>query len=74
MIAIYKCTCFKYERTVCVPDRVPGSDIMTWMDVVGACLAYDHKAISPMCRKVEMEYAKLPADNPDGVGIPVTKQ
>ena len=55
-----------------MPDRVPESDIKAYMNVVAHCISYDHRARSRDCPRTKMEYAKIPMDNPDGIGIPVT--
>lgn len=62
MNVLYKCGCFKVERTLCVPDRVPNSDLMAWMGLVQNCLAYDHGTRNPECMATKMEYLKIPVD------------
>jgi hypothetical protein len=66
---IYKCICMVGERTIEVPIRPPGSDLMLWMRVVESVIAMDHAATSPRCSADTMEYAKIPlADGAEGVG------
>jgi len=73
MNIFYKCTCMPAEVTLAVPDRIPDSHLMDWMDCVTHCIFMDHRARSPVCRKTQMEYVKIPA-NETGVGVPYTKQ
>lgn len=71
MKVLYKCKCVPHEVEVNVPDRLDGSHIAPWMNIVQHCLAYDHSTRSPECKETKMEYAKiyLPPDS-NGIGVP----
>lgn len=71
MDVIYKCRCMKEEATVSVPDRPENADIIEWMvQILGSCLAYDHKYRTPACHETKMEYVKIPfAENAPGIGM-----
>ncbi len=73
MKVIYKCKCLTSEVEIDVPDRRPNTDILPWVEMVQACIGFDHSQLSPQCRRVEMEYMKLPMDG-DQIGTPPTKQ
>jgi hypothetical protein len=74
MIVLYKCSCHASEREVCVPDRVPDTDILEWMEIVQGCIGYDHKARSPHCRASKVEYAKIPIEEDQSIGVKATRQ
>jgi len=63
----YKCKCQDHERHVSVPDRVPNTDLMKWMNLVQMCIGYDHSTSSPACFTSTVEYAKIPVEG-DGIG------
>lgn len=67
----YKCTCRKAEVAVTVPDRRPNTDLGDWMNMMAVCISTDHRALSPLCSRTTMEYAKVPMpENAPGVGMP----
>ena len=75
MDILYKCKCTKKERTVHVPDRISGTNLMYWMNVVEHCVSYDHQALSPLCVSFKMEYVKIPMPDENAeVGVPPVKQ
>lgn len=70
----YKCKCMAKEVEIDVPDRRPFTDIRPWMEMVQGCMGYDHTALSPHCRRQEVEYCRIPIDEDSvGVGIPPEK-
>lgn len=70
----YKCKCMKAERFVKVPDRVPDSDLEPWMQIMTACVTYDHHARFAFCRTQSMEYVRIPHSDPDQpLGQPLVK-
>lgn len=75
MLIRYKCRCMKDEREIVVTDRVKGSDIGAWMQlVVTPSLTYDHGAISRNCYQGKMEYTKIPLNEETGeVGVQETR-
>ena len=75
MNIFYKCACMAEEAEITVHDRVPQLDVADWMGrVVVMQIAADHATRSPLCRELEMEYAKIPLDNEDqGIGFPAVK-
>lgn len=70
MITIfYKCHCMPGEKSVEVPARPPGSDILIWMGVVQNTLSMVHAAHSPKCTAKALEYAKIPVEEgAEGIG------
>jgi hypothetical protein len=67
----YKCKCMKDEATLNVPDRRQNADLGDWMNMLSVCISTDHRALSPLCMRTEMEYAKIPMpENAPGVGMP----
>lgn len=61
----YKCRCLTEEVTLQALERRETEDIGNWMNLVLTPSIYlDHRARSPTCEAVEMEYAKvyLPPD------------
>jgi hypothetical protein len=73
---LYRCKCTKEDHTVHVPDRVSGTELMHWMNIMSACVGYDHQSRSPLCYAFKMEYVKIPFDGEDGseLGVPPVKQ
>lgn len=69
----YKCKCQEKEQAILVTDRVKHTDILPWMELVQASIGYHHRMTSPLCRKEEMEYCMIPADNEERIGVPITK-
>ncbi len=76
MDILYRCKCTKEDRTVHVPDRVSGTDLEYWMNVLTQCVSYDHVSRSPLCNSFKMNYVKIPFDGADGseLGVPPVKQ
>ena len=71
MNVIYKCDCTTNERTVSVPDRVSGTDLGEWMNLVTVCVSYDHRNRSPKCSLQKVDYLKIPHANEGAeVGVP----
>lgn len=68
MIVKYNCSCLKEHRDVCVPDRVPGTDIIEWMNCVGTCLGYDHRMTSPTCPATAVKDVMIPVNEGAGLG------
>jgi hypothetical protein len=66
--ARYKCACMTQEALVLIAERRPNEDISDYMGYVSMALSTDHRRRSPLCLAVTMEYVKLPADNPAGIG------
>lgn len=74
MKIMYKCHCAE-EIAIDVPDRVHNTDIHEWINIMQGCIGYDHHARSPLCRRTEMEYVKIPVpDGTEELGKPVIKQ
>lgn len=74
MKIFYKCRCMKAEAVIDVPDRRPEGELMEWMGLVQHAIAVDHKALSPRCMAVAMEYAKIPLeDETQGIGVKPTR-
>lgn len=70
MNILYKCFCMTAEVEVAVPDRLPETDILDWMEIVQECLAADHAKRSPLCQSDKAEYAKIPFDeHGPGIGV-----
>jgi hypothetical protein len=66
----------KADQPVHIPDRISGTDLMHWMNIVEHCVSYDHQARSPLCIAFKMEYVKIPYDGGEGseLGVPPVKQ
>lgn len=73
MKIMYKCGCMAAETEIEVTDRRPNGDILPWMEMVQHAISVDHAALSPMCRRGALEYAKIPLEG-DQIGTPPTKQ
>jgi hypothetical protein len=69
----YNCFCLKEDREVDVPDRIEGSPIEPWMDILGRCLKFDHGQISPLCTSNVAKNVMIPVTD-NGVGVPETQQ
>lgn len=73
MMIVYKCPCMEKEREIDVPDRIHGSDVESWMDLVQSCISYDHSCISQHCVASSMVCAKIPMNEDTGeIGVPDT--
>lgn len=66
----YKCACLEEEVPLDVPNRLPQTNVVTWVEgPVAGCISFDHHERSPRCLSSEMEYVRIPMDNDAGVGI-----
>lgn len=70
----YKCACMKQDRELDVPERVKGTDLMPWMDMVTHCVSYDHRARNAVCFRDKIEYLAIPhSEGEQEVGTVPTK-
>ena len=67
--ARYKCKCMTEEVVVLVAERRRTEDVLSYMNYIQMALSVDHRFRSPLCMTDTIEYCKLPADNPDGIGF-----
>lgn len=67
MLVKYKCRCMKEEREIVVTDRVSGTDIKEWVDmVVTPSISYDHRVRNCLCFAKSMEFVKIPVNEQTG--------
>lgn len=64
----WKCKCMAMEAELDVPDRRPYTQITDWMAIVGQCISFDHKELSPECTETSVEYVKVPLEEGAPIG------
>lgn len=70
---LYSCHfCGLTDIPVQVAARLPGDDLMAWMDQMGRVLSTDHFQRKPDCRPTKLSQVKIPMEGVECVGgVPV---
>ena len=70
MIVHYKCFCNRFEQTLTIREREAGEDVVAFVrDNVADAISRHHRALSPLCTRTQMEYAKIPVSTEGRVGV-----